>query len=99
MGRFFIDLRGQEKKWYKDAEKVLKKALKRQKGHELATYYMGEMYLYKYEFSNAEDNFRMVVDMKGEYAGKADNMWQLSQKLLGRCRGRKLERKLLSMKK
>ena len=57
-GKVYIDLRDQEKKWYKDAEKILKKALKRQKGHELATYYTGEMHLYKYEFSDAEDHFR-----------------------------------------
>ena len=93
-GKVFIDLRGQEKKWYKDAEKVLKKALKRQKGHELATYYMGEMYLYKYEFSDAEDNFRMVVDMKGEYAGKADNMWQLSQKIVRAMPGTEVGKKV-----
>ena len=32
--RVWIDLRHQEKKWYKDAEKLLKKALKRKKNHE-----------------------------------------------------------------
>ena len=81
-GKVHIDLRDQEKKWYKDAEKVLKKALKRKKGHEGATYYMGEMHLYRYEFADAEDRFRAVVDMKGEYSGKADGMWQLSQKIV-----------------
>jgi len=81
-GKAYIDLRDQEKKWYKDAEKVLKKALKRKKGHEGATYYMGEMHLYRYEFADAEDRFRAVVDMKGEYSGKADGMWQLSQKIV-----------------
>ena len=30
-GKVYIDLRDQEKKWYKDAEKVLKKALKDKK--------------------------------------------------------------------
>jgi len=41
--RVWIDLRHQEKKWYKDAEKLLKKALKRKKNHEGATYYTGEL--------------------------------------------------------
>ncbi len=81
-GKVHIDLRDQEKKWFKDAERLLKKALKRKKGHEAATYYMGEMHLYRYEFSDAEDRFRAVVDMKGEYSGKADRMWQLSQKIV-----------------
>ena len=93
-GKVYIDLRDQEKKWYKDAEKVLKKALKRQKGHELATYYTGEMHLYKYEFSDAEDHFRKVVDMKGEYGGKADAMWQLSQKIVRAMPGTEVGKKV-----
>ena len=80
--RVWIDLRHQEKKWYKDAEKLLKKALKRKKNHEGATYYTGELYLYQYEFNQAEDQFRKVVEMKGEYSGKADKMWQMSQKIV-----------------
>ncbi len=80
--RVWIDLRHQEKKWYKDAEKLLKKALKRKKNHEGATYYTGELFLYQYEFSQAEDHFRKVVEMKGEYGAKADKMWQMSQKIV-----------------
>ncbi|MFL0778081.1 MAG: tetratricopeptide repeat protein, partial [Prochlorococcus sp.] len=80
--RVWIDLRHQEKKWYKDAGKLLKKALKRKKNHEGATYYTGELYLYQYEFNQAEDQFRKVVEMKGEYSGKADKMWQMSQKIV-----------------
>ena len=81
-GKVYIDLRDQEKKWHKEASRLLKKALKRDKVHELATYYTGEMHLYLYEFSDAEDHFRMVVDMKGEHGGRADKMWQLSQKIV-----------------
>ena len=81
-GKVYIDLRDQEKKWHKDAKRLLKKALKRAKKHELATYYTGEMHLYQYEFSEAEDSFRAVVDMKGEHSGRADKMWQLSQKIV-----------------
>ncbi len=81
-GKVYIDLRDQEKKWHKDAKRLLKKALKRDKKNELATYYTGEMHLYQYEFSEAEDSFRAVVDMKGEHSGRADKMWQLSQKIV-----------------
>ena len=80
--RAWIDLRHQEKKWYKPAEKLLKKALKRNKNHEGAIYYTGEVYLYQYEFNQAEDQFRKVVEIKGEYSGKANKMWQMSQKIV-----------------
>ena len=80
--KVFIDLRSQEKKWHKDAKRLLKKALKRDKKHELSTYYTGEMHLYRYEFSEAEDSFRAVVNMKGEHSGRADKLWQLSQKIV-----------------
>jgi Tfp pilus assembly protein PilF len=80
--RVWIDLRHQEKKWYKDAGKLLKRALKRSKNHEGATYYSGELHLYQYEFNEAEDQFRKVVAMKGDYSGKANDMWQMSQKIV-----------------
>ena len=40
------------------------------------------MLLYHHKFSEAEDQFRIVVNMKGDYSGKADRMWQLSQKIV-----------------
>ena len=80
--RVWITLRNDDKKWYKKAEKLLKKALKRKKDHEGALYHTGEMHLYEYEFSDAEDHFRQVIGMKGEYSGRADRKWQLSQKIV-----------------
>ena len=93
-GKVYIDLRDQEKKWQKDAKRLLKKALKRKKGHELATYYTGEMHLYKYEFAEAEDHFRVVVNMKGEHSGRADKMWQLSQKIVRAVPGTEVGKKV-----
>ena len=93
-GKVYIDLRDQEKKWHKDAKRLLKKALKRKKGHELATYYTGEMHLYKYAFAEAEDHFRSVVDMKGEHSGRADKMWQLSQKIVRAVPGTEVGKKV-----
>jgi len=93
-GRVWIDLRHQEKKWFKPAGKLLKKALKRKKNHEGATYYMGELYLYQYMFSEAEDQFRAVVEMKGEYSGKADKMWQTSQKIVRAMPGTSVGKKI-----
>ena len=93
-GKVYIDLREQEKKWYRDAEKVLKRALKREKKHEQATYYTGEMYLYKHQFSEAESRFRSVVEGKGEYSGRADRMWQLSQKIVRAMPGTDIGKKV-----
>ena len=92
--RVWIDLRGQEKKWHKGAEKLLKKALKRKKNHEGATYYTGEVYLYQYKFSEAENQFRMVVEMKGDYSGRADKMWQTSQKIVRAMPGTTMGKKV-----
>ena len=90
----WIDLRNQEKKWYKAAEKLLKKALKRKKNHEGATYYTGELYLYQHKFSDAENQFRMVVEMKGDYGSKADKMWQTSQKIVRAMPGTSMGKKV-----
>ena len=92
--RVWIDLRHQEKKWFKPAGKLLKKALKRKKNHEGATYYTGELYLYQYEFNQAEDQFRMVVEMKGDYSGKANKMWQMSQKIVRAMPGTSVGKKV-----
>ena len=92
--RVWIDLRGQDKKWYKSAEKLLKKAMKREKNHEGATYYTGEMYLYRYMFSEAENQFRLVVEMKGQYSRPADKMWQTSQKIVRAMPGTAMGKKV-----
>ncbi len=93
--RVWIDLRHQEKKWFKPAEKLLKKALKRNKNHEGATHYKGELYLYQYMFNDAEDQFRAVVEMKGDYSGKADKMWQVSQKIVRAMPGTPVGKKIV----
>lgn len=93
-GKVYIDLRHIEKKWYKDAQRVLKKALKRDKNSEAAIYYSGEMNLYQYKFDESEDLFRSVVGLKGEYAKKADKMWQLSQKIVRAMPGTKIGKKV-----
>jgi len=92
--RVWITLRNQDKRWHKSAERLLKKALKREKKHEGALYYTGEMQLYKHEFSHAQDYFRQVVEMRGEFSGRADDKWQLSQKIVrampGTSQGKKV---------
>jgi hypothetical protein len=39
-------------------------------------------HLYNYEFDEAEDYFSKVVNMRGDYAGKADSKWKLAQKIV-----------------
>lgn len=92
--RVWIDLRHQEKKWFKPAEKLLKKALKRSKNHEGATYYTGELYLYQHMFKEAENQFSTTVEMKGELSGKADKMWQKSQKIVRAMPGTPVGKKI-----
>ncbi len=74
--RAWIVMRKDEKKWFKKATNILDKALKRDKQHEGSMYYYGLAHLYKYNFSDAESYFRKVVELKGEYSGKADAQWR-----------------------
>jgi len=80
--RTWIVMRKDVKKWFKKATNILDKALKRDKKHEGSLFYYGLAHLYNYDFSDAESYFRRVVEMKGEYAGKADNQWKRSQKIV-----------------
>ncbi len=80
--RVWITMRESEKKWFKRATGFLKKALKRKKNHEGSLYWYGVAHLYHYDFSEAEDYFRRVVDMRGDFAGKADAKWKMAQKIV-----------------
>ncbi len=78
----WIVMRDSEKRWFKRAEDYLETALKRDEDHEGANYWFGVAHLYNYEFDEAEDYFRKVVNMRGDYAGKADSKWKLAQKIV-----------------
>jgi len=80
--RGWIAMRESEKKWFKNAENLLKNAMKSHEDHESALYYLGEINLYRLNFRGAENYFRKVVEKKGEYMGKADDKWNLSQKII-----------------
>jgi tetratricopeptide (TPR) repeat protein len=81
-GQIWITMRDSEKKWFKRASSHLKKALKRDEAHEGAMYWYGVAHLYNYQFDEAEDYFRKVVNKRGDYAGKADAKWKLAQKIV-----------------
>lgn len=80
--RGWIALRDLDKRWFNHATDDLKRALKRDENHEAALYYYGEAYLYEFQFDEAEEYFSRVVAQKGDYAGKADEKWQLAQKVV-----------------
>jgi len=81
-GQVWITMRDSEKRWFKRAEDLLEKALKRDKEHEGSQYWFGVAHLYNYQFDEAESYFRKVVNKRGDYAGKADSKWKLSQKIV-----------------
>ena len=81
-GRLWIAHKEVDKKWIKNAKKAFERALKLDPDYEAATYYLGYAYLQNYDFSLAENEFRKLVERKGEYAAKADEMWALSQKIV-----------------
>ena len=93
-GQVWITMRDSEKKWFKRAEDYLRKALKRDKEHEGAMYWYGVAHLYNYQFDEAESYFRKVVNKRGDYAGKADAKWKLSQKIVRAMPGTSVGKKV-----
>ena len=92
-GRFWIANRDQ-KDWLKNAEKDFTRAQKLDPGNEAAEYYLGEAYFYGLNFQQAEAQFAKVVNIKGELAGKADEMWGLAQKIVRARPGTEAGRKI-----
>ena len=93
-GRIWINMRDSEKKWFKKSEDFLEKGLKRDKEHEGSQYWYGVALLYNYQFDEAEDYFKKVVNKRGEYSGLADSKWKLSQKIVRAMPGTPVGRKV-----
>ena len=93
-GRIWINMRDSEKKWFKKSEDFLEKGLKRDKEHEGSQYWYGVAPLYNYQFDEAEDYFKNVVNKRGEYSGLADSKWKLSQKIVRAMPGTPVGRKV-----
>ena len=93
-GQVWITMRDSEKRWFKRAEDLLEKALKRDKEHEGSQYWFGVAHLYNYQFDEAESYFRKVVNKRGDYAGKADSKWKLSQKIVRAMPGTPIGKKV-----
>ena len=87
-------MRDSEKRWFKRSENYLEKGLKRDKEHEGSQYWYGVAHLYNYQFDDAEDYFKSVVNKRGEYSGLADGKWKLSQKIVRAMPGTPVGRKV-----
>lgn len=92
-GRFW-SINQSQRNWLEKAEDDFERALSLDPGNEAADYYLGEAYFYGMEFTNAEAQFSKVVNANGEYAGKADARWSLTQKIVRARPGTEAGRKI-----
>ena len=67
--------------WVKDAVKEFDKAIEIKPDYSMAHYYKGITYKQGYQFGNAVNAFRKVVELKGDYATEANAEWELVQKI------------------
>jgi len=67
------------KEWLKDVEKEYERALKLDPNNSEVFYRRGVCYKKAYEFSKAADDFKKVLELKGDFTKEADDQWQLVQ--------------------
>ena len=71
-----------DKNWLEKVEKNFYRSLKLSPDNEMAEYYLGLAYLKSYDFKAAETQFSKVVSKKGRLSKKANDKWQLCQKIV-----------------
>ena len=81
-GRLWIAHKNENQRWLTRSLDEFKAALKLDDEFEAAFFWRGMAYMQNYDFSLADAEFRILVEKKGDYAGRADNMWALSQKIV-----------------
>ena len=69
------------RKWVRDIEKLYKKAIKIDPENSEAYYRRGYCYKKAYEFANAGNDFRKVLDLDKKYTGPANEQWEMIQKI------------------
>ncbi|HHS13085.1 MAG TPA: tetratricopeptide repeat protein [bacterium] len=67
--------------WLKEALKPFERALKLDAESEKAHYYRGVAYKEAFEFGDAVSAFARVISLKGDFSGKANQEWELVQKI------------------
>lgn len=71
-----------DKDWLEKVEKNFYRSLEILPGNENAEYYLGLAYLQSYKFKAAESQFSKVVEKRGSLAKKANENWELCQKIV-----------------
>ena len=71
-----------DKDWLEKVEKNFYRSLEILPGNEKAEYYLGVAYLQSYNFKAAESQFSRVVEKRGRLAKKANENWELCQKIV-----------------
>ena len=67
--------------WVKKAAKSFNKAIKIDPNSSKAWYYLGITYKEGFDFTNAVNAFRKVIELKGAYSEEANAEWELVQKI------------------
>jgi tetratricopeptide (TPR) repeat protein len=67
------------KTWLKDVEHEYEKALKLDPNNSEVYYRRGVCYKKAFEFAKAADDFRKVLELKGDWTKEADDQWQIIQ--------------------
>jgi tetratricopeptide (TPR) repeat protein len=85
--------------WLEDAVKQYDKAIKLAPNSGMAYYYKGTTYKMAYKFSEAATAYRKVIEIKGEYAKKANEEWAVVQKIERAAPGTKVGSKIALIEK
>jgi tetratricopeptide (TPR) repeat protein len=80
--------------WLNKSVKQYEKALKIDPESEKAMFYLGMAYKEAYEFGEAESAFSKVIAAKGDFAKKANDEWELVQKIQRAAPGTKIGAKI-----
>ncbi|MCX5844536.1 MAG: tetratricopeptide repeat protein [Deltaproteobacteria bacterium] len=70
-----------DKDWLDDAKKEFKKAIKIDSGSAAAYYFMGVAFKTAFNFADAGQMFKQVLEINREYVKEADTEWNLAQKI------------------
>ena len=80
--------------WIKTAAKVFDKAIELNPRSGKAYYYKGDAYKDAYMFGAAADEFRKVIELKGDFAEEANAEWEVVQKIERAAPGTKVGAKI-----
>jgi tetratricopeptide (TPR) repeat protein len=80
--------------WLENAVKQFNKALKLDPNSDKAFFFMGEAYKNAFAFGDAVQAFSKVIELKGDYAKRANSEWELVQKIQRAAPGTKVGKQI-----